>query len=69
MMIGLRSGIYVAQPLKKKEILPFAAPPGPENITLRSMSEREGQILYDIIYMLNLKHNINGSTCKIETDS
>ena len=30
-----------------------------ENIMLSEISERERQILYDIIYMWNLKHNAN----------
>ena len=32
-------------------------------------SERQGEILYDIIYVRNLKMSTNESTYKIETDS
>ena len=34
-----------------------------------SKSEGERQILYDIIYMWNLKYNTNESIYKTETDS
>ena len=33
------------------------------------MSEREGQILYDITYMCNLKYDTNKLIYKTETDS
>ena len=45
---------------KKNEILLFAATwMDLENTMLSEMSDREGQILYDITYMWNLKNNTN----------
>ena len=37
--------------------------------TKQNESERERQIPYDIIYMWNLKYNINEILCETETDS
>ena len=55
--------------IKNNEILPFAATwMDIENIIL-SKSDRERQILYDIIYMWNLKNNTNESIHRTEADS
>ena len=37
--------------------------------TKQSKSEREGQILYNIIYMQNLKYDTNELTYETKTDS
>ena len=42
---------------------------GLENITLSEVKVRERQILYDVIYMWNLKYNTNESIYKTKTDS
>ena len=54
---------------KKNEILPFAATWMDLEMIILSKSDRERQILYDIIYMWNLKYNTNESIYKTETDS
>ena len=57
--------IYEYYPLKKNEILPFAAMwIDLENIMLSEMSDRERQILYDITYMWNLKNKQTTKTKK-----
>ena len=54
--------------IKKNEILPFTATwMDLENIILSEVRER--QILYNIIYMWNLKNNTNESIYRTETDS
>ena len=51
--------------MKKNEIMPFAATwMDLEIIRLRSKSERERQIPYDITYVWNLKYNINELSMK-----
>ena len=40
-----------------------------ENITLTEVREKKRQILYDSIYMWNLKNYTNESIYKTETDS
>ena len=46
--------------IKKNNILPFAATSMDlEDTRLSEMSGRERQILYDLIYMWNLKHVAN----------
>ena len=55
----------ITQSLKR---MPFATTwMGLENIILTEFSQKK--ILYDIIYMQNLKNNTNESICKTETDS
>ena len=56
--------------IEKNEVLSFAATwMDLENIILSEVSQTEKDILYDIIYMWNLKNNANSSIHKTETDS
>ena len=51
------------QPLKKNEVMPFAATwMKLEILILSKVSETERQILYDIIYMWNLMYDTNEPT-------
>ena len=56
---------------KRNEIMPFSATcMGLESVILSELSQREGEILYDITYMWNLKRNyINKLSFKIKRDS
>ena len=59
----------ITQPLKKNEIMPFAATWVDLKIVILSeMSETERLILYDIGYMWNLKYVTNEYIYKTETD-
>ena len=59
---------HITQPLKKNEILPFAAVwMDLENIMLSEISQR--QILYDITYMRNQKKYKKECVCQTETES
>ena len=55
--------------IKKNEILPFEATWLDLGIIILSKSGRERQILYDNMYMWNLKNNTNEFIYRIETDS
>ena len=57
--------------IEKNEIMPFAATQMDLEIITPSevKSQRERQIPYDIIYMQNLKYNINEHSYETETDS
>ena len=56
---------------KRNEIMPFSATcMDLESVILSELSQREGEILYDITYMWNLKRNyINKLSFKIKRDS
>ena len=54
---------------KKKEIMPFKATWMDLEIIILSKSERKRQILYDITYVQNLKHDTNELIYKTGTDS
>ena len=54
--------------IKKKEIMPFAATWIDRETAILS-EVRERQILYNIIYMWNLKNTTSETVCQTETDS
>ena len=57
---------YYYSAIKKNAILPFVA----TWMDLQSiLSERERQMLYDVIYIWNLKNNTDESVYKTETES
>ena len=57
--------------IKKNEIMPFAATwMDLNNVILSEVSQTEGEISYDILFMWNVKRNyIDELTYKIERDS
>ena len=56
-------------PIEKNGILTFAVTwKDLENIILNEVNQTERQMLYDTVFMWNLKCNTNESTFKIETD-
>ena len=57
------------QPLKRKEIMPFAATWMDLEIIIRSKVSQKEKDKYSITYMWNLKYDINELINKTETDS
>ena len=55
--------------IRKNKIMPSTATWMDLEIIKLSRSERERQILYDIIYMRNLKYDTNELIYETETDS